>query len=79
VFRFVAVLLFLPSLALAQDGGNQCSVTRTPAQPPSRHDVLITGQYQGKDFAFKISVDGKPAADPSTPSETLAADCSLTS
>jgi hypothetical protein len=71
--------MFLPSLVLAQEGGKQCLVTRTPAQLPPRHDVLITGQYQGKDFAFKISVDGKPAADPSAPKETLAADCSLTS
>lgn len=77
MFKFVAILLFVPSLALAQDKPKQCLADKAHVLPG--HDVLVTGQYQGKDFAFKISVDGEPVKDPLAPKETLPAECSLTS
>ena len=77
MFKFVVVLLFVPTLALAQEKTKQCLADKTQVLPG--HDIVVSGQYQGKDFAFKISVDGKPAPVPAAPKETLSVDCSLTS
>jgi len=77
VFKFVVVLLLVPTLALAQEKTKQCLADKTQALPGD--DIVVSGQYQGKDFAFKVSVDGKPITDPAAPKETLSVDCSLTS
>ena len=65
VWKVLAVLFLLPTSALADVGTLQCLVQKR--LPAPSHEVLVTGQFGDQDFAFKISVDGKPVADPQGP------------